>query len=73
MPKFFVFGSSGAEHSSGDDNCKGCRWDTPKACRCGGLLHIEYADHPDQPFVYYCDGCSADPSRRKPGQVDYEV
>lgn len=70
----FRFGPSQAEHRRGDDNCKGCRWDRPRPCECGdGLVHIEYHDSPDQPFVYYCDACSSDASSRKPRQIDYEI
>lgn len=72
-PCKFKFGDSLNEHTPGDDQCSGCRWDRAKPCECGGLIHVEYSDSPDQPFFYLCDVCSEGPSRRKPRGFDYEV
>jgi hypothetical protein len=71
--RLFKFGPALHEHRAGDPDCPGCRWDRPGPCDCGGTVHIEYCDSPDQPFMYLCDGCSDGPSRRKPRGIDYEI
>lgn len=53
----FRFGLQERDHTIGDGNCRGCRWDIPQPCKCGGLVHIE--DTPRQPYVFKfrCDRC----------------
>jgi hypothetical protein len=69
----FKFGPGIYEHVAGAPDCPGCRWDTPQPCPCGGLVHVEYSDSPDQPFLYLCDACSEAESRRKPCGFDSQI
>ncbi len=57
MNVVFKFGEQEFEHTTGDGECQGCRWDTPRACPCGGLIHIEAT--PLHPYVlkFRCDRC----------------
>lgn len=73
MAEKFKFGVSLGEHTPDDQSCRGCTWDRPTVCKCDGLVHIEYMDHPTEPFVYFCDRCSDNAGRRKPAQYDYEI
>jgi hypothetical protein len=53
----FKFGEQQFAHTIGDRQCKGCRWDVPTPCECGGLIHIEAT--PMHPYVlkFRCDRC----------------
>jgi hypothetical protein len=53
----FKFGLQEFTHTIGDVNCKGCRWDVPQPCVCGGLTHIEATPSHPYVFKFRCDRC----------------
>jgi hypothetical protein len=59
----FKFASAINDHTRGEINCGGCRWDYPKKClkdKCRGLVHIDYNPICNE-FCYYCDKCEDAP------------
>lgn len=59
--KYIELPESDSKHYVGDADCDAC-FESPKECKCGGLIHSTFGDENwDSYWLYYrCDLCGED-------------